>query len=408
MSAAEDILMPSGASAAAASPASITIATQRGELVVPVTTERGHAALPAAALERMLPVTASLNGGWAQVAFAGQPYRFLLGAPAFLEGGRLVPLAGGAYVVRDSLFLPLQWLTGHIAQRFREGYRYDPLAARFEEAGMAPVVRTVSAPPARTNAAAAAPAPARAPNAWGLRTAHAVVLDPGHGGTDPGNPGLFLPRGIQEKHINLAISNRVRLELERRGVRVIMTRTTDTLISFEDRARACRRDCALFVSIHVNSLPRRPGFDRVTGIETYYLGEPQTEHARRVAEMENEAMRYEIGYQPGQLDDLALILRSLETNEFLRESALLADLVQSKAAAIHPGRNRGVAQNRFLVLLMARRPAILVETGFSTNREDAAFLASAQGQQRLAVAIADGITEYLRRYEDKTNAQAAR
>ena len=76
-------------------------------------------------------------------------------------------------------------------------------------------------------------------------------------------------------------------------------------------------------------------------------------------------------------------------------------MVQEAGAKVHPGRNRGVSQARFAVLGTARRPAILVETGFATNRGDAAFLASATGQQQLAEAIAEGIEAYLRRYEEK-------
>ena len=103
---------------------------------------------------------------------------------------------------------------------------------------------------------------------------------------------------------------------------------------------------------------------------------------------------------------MSFIFKDLHTNEYLRESALLADAVQSHAARVHPGRNRGVSQARFAVLGAARRPAVLVETGFATNREDAAFLSSATGQQRLAAAIADGVAVYLRQYEDKILAGA--
>lgn len=161
----------------------------------------------------------------------------------------------------------------------------------------------------------------------------------------------------------------------------------------------CRVDCDLFVSIHVNSLPRRSGYERVNGIETYFLGDALTEEARRVAAMEDEALRYETGER--WEGDIGFIFRDLQTNEFLRESALLADLVQNSGAKVHPGRDRGVAQARFTVLATATRPAVLVETGFATNRDDGRFLASTEGQRQLALAVADGVIEYLRRYEKK-------
>jgi len=155
------------------------------------------------------------------------------------------------------------------------------------------------------------------------------------------------------------------------------------------------------VSIHVNSLERRSGYERVNGVETYFLGEPQTAEAERVAEMENDALRYETGGAEVLDDDLLFILKDLHTNEFLRESASLADLVQTHASTVHPGRDRGVSQNKYVVLMTASRPAILVETGFATNQRDGQYLASSEGQRQLARAIANGIVEYLKRYEQK-------
>jgi N-acetylmuramoyl-L-alanine amidase len=299
----------------------------------------------------------------------------------------VVPLAGGAYLLRDTLFVPLQWLTDYIPRRFREGYRFDPLAGRFEEAGLAPVVRTTS------------PAVERHP-VTGLRTRRTVAIDAGHGGDDPGTPCQFCPAGVREKHVTLSIARRVQRELERRGIRVIMTRTTDTLVSKFDRAGFCRDDCDLFVSIHVDALPRSPGYQRVSGIHSYFLGEARTADARRVAALENDLLP---GEAAGAINDPTVFIGNLlQANELLRESALLAELVQGSAAKIHPGGDRGVAQAGLAVLNTATRPAILIETGYGTNQRDARYIASAAGQQALAVAIADGVVEYLRRFEAKT------
>ncbi len=374
-------------------PATVVVATSRGEISVPVRLDVGHASLSTHALGRMLPVTSRIIEGWALVAFAGEPFRFLLGAPVMVHQDRVYPLAGGAYALGDTLFVPLQWLAEHVPRVFSEGYRYDATRGRFEELRVA-VAATAAPIPATPGRPAS-----EAARANGLRLAHKVVIDPGHGGTDPGNPGRYLPRGVKEKDVTLALGRNVRDALRRRGVEVVMTRTTDTLIALRERAPMCRADCDLFVSIHVNSLPRRSGYDRVNGIETYFLGDALTEEARRVAAMEDEALRYETG-GPRE-GDIGFIFRDLQTNEFLRESALLADLVQDSGARVHPGRDRGVAQARFTVLATATRPAVLVETGFATNREDGRYLASSEGQRQLARAIADGVVEYLRRYEKK-------
>lgn len=381
-----------------AAPGALTVATARGEALVPVLADRGHPALAAVRLAALLPLRLEVSTGWAVVTFGGHPFQFLLDAPLFMDGERAVPLVGGAYVSGDTVFLPLQWLTDYVPRVFSEAYRYDPLAFRFEEAQLAPVIRTAAQP--------AAPAPRAVPRrslppGSPLHTLHTVVVDPGHGGRDPGNPGLAFPRGVREKDVTLAIGKALKEELERRGVRALLTRTADVLIDLQDRARMCSEECDLFVSVHVNSVPRRGGYQQVNGFETYFLDEARTAEAQRVAAMENEALRYDTRYQAGRDNPFAFILKDLQTNEYLRESATLAEAVQNQAARAHPGASRGVSQAGFVVLSTARRPAILVETGFSTNKTDAKFLTSEEGQRRLARAIADGIVDYLVQYERK-------
>lgn len=376
-------------------PTAVLVATARGEISIPISAQRGHPAFPVEPLSRLLPLSSAVRNGWAMVEFAGVPFSFLLDAPVLLDGATVVPMAGGAYLSGDTLFIPLQWLTDYIPRRFHEAYRYDPLAARFEEVGLVAVIRS----PGRPASSSRRPAP----NEFGLRLPHTVVVDAGHGGRDVGNIGLFLPRGINEKHITLAIAKRLEAELERRGIRVVMTRRTDRFVGLRERATMCAAVCDLFVSVHVDALSRTPGYQRANGVHTYFLGEALTAEARRVAAMENDALRYEAGGALTQDDPRLFILKDLQSNEILRESALLANLVQSNAARAHPGRNRGVHQNRFVVLAVSTRPAILIETGYATNRRDAQFLNSPAGQQRLAVAIAEGVVEYLRRYEDKTS-----
>lgn len=387
-----------GPDAERTAPNTIVVATARGEMSVQVTVERGHPALAVPALAALLPVEAQLAAGWATVGFADHPFRFLLDAPVFVFRGRTEPLVGGAYVARDTLFVPLQWLTVFVPQVFREAYHYDPIAARFEDARLTPVIRhgVVSAAPASDPRGVSAAA-----RASGFRMPHKVVIDPGHGGRDAGTIGRHLPRGVNEKHVTLAIARELRTELEARGVSVIMTRTTDAFVNLLDRAPMCRNDCDLFISIHVNSLRPRRGYEQVRGFETYFLDEARTADAARVAQMENEAIRYEIDASAPEGDALAFIVKDLHTNEYLRESALLADLVQAKGASVHPGKGRHVSQARFAVLSTARRPAILIETGFATNPSDGRFIASSSGQRRLAKAIANGVVEYLRLYEKK-------
>src|SRR5262249_7834691 len=141
------------------------------------------------------------------------------------------------------------------------------------------------------------------------------------------------PGTLREKDITLAIAKALRTEPQRRGIEVIMTRTRDTLIDLRDRGSFCRDDCDLFVSVHVNSLPQRAGLENVGGIETYYLAEARSAdaEAKRVASMENDALRYEAGSDTRNGDALGFILKDLQSNEYLRESALVADLIEKQA-----------------------------------------------------------------------------
>ncbi len=391
-------------------PAAVVIATPRGETRIPISMERGSAALAAPLLAQPLGLTIALDGSRATVNLGGTAFVFQLGAPFVRAGDVVCGLVGEPYRARDTLFLPLNWLADCVPRALRPRYRWDPGAVRLEEL---PVAGAVAAgPPA---AAPPPPAPAPTPRGataammaiavpnplTGLRLRHAVVIDPGHGGVDPGNPGRYFSGGLVEKDITLAIARLLRAELTRRGIVARLTRSTDTLIDLADRGAFCRAECDLFVSIHVNAMPAGRRAERTSGVETYFLSDAKTEDQQRVAEMENDAIRFEsapAGVTRGPLD---FILKDLQLNEYLRESALLAALVQDSVARIHPGGDRGVQQAGFMVLTTARRPAILMEAGFATNRTDGAFLASSLGQHKIASAVADGIVAYLQEFERK-------
>ena len=382
-----------------AAPATVVIATSRGQASVPVNSDYGFPVLPVPELEVLLPLTTRLEGEWAVVSFADQPFRFLLNAPLYSYQGVIYPLVGGAFTRRDTTYVPLQWLTNEIPRLFSEAYIYDPLAARFEESRFTPVVtssQVISDRRLYTEVVRGSAAEAN-----GFRLQHQVVVDAGHGGDHPGNLGRFLPRGVNEKHVTLALAKRLRDRLEVRGIDVVMTRDTDTLIDLRDRPKMCKEECVLFVSLHVNSLNPAPGYQRTSGFQTFILAVAETEEAERVARMENEDLRIAPEEELDDDDPLAFILRDLHFNEYHRESFLLAQTIQEHAVPVHPGGDRGVSQALFAVLRVANRPAVLVEAGFATNRGDAAFLSSAAGQERLAEGIAEGIEQYLRQYESK-------
>ena len=404
---------------------SVRITTPQADVSVPITHEHG-AAVAAPLVAGPLGLAVVIEGARATVVLRGAGFVFAFGSPYARIGTRLCQLVDESYVARDTLFLPLAWLTDCVPAAFGGRFRWDPVAGQLSEIGGAPAAIAADPPPGqpaesttrqpadsplpppvsatpRVTSATTASAPVRdKPNPiTGLRRRHVVVIDPGHGGRDPGNPGRFFPAGMTEKDVNLAIGKLLRDELTSRGIVASLTRTTDTLIDLHDRAGYCHDDCDLFVSIHVNSMPLGRRNVVASGVETYFLSDAKTEDQRRVAQMENDAIRFESPDAQVVEGGLATILKDLQQNEYLRESARLAELVQQKVAGIHPGEDRGVQQAGFYVLNSARRPAILVETGFSTNKSDGSFLASTAGQRKIASAIADGIVGYLLEFERK-------
>jgi N-acetylmuramoyl-L-alanine amidase len=377
-------------------PAVVTVTGVNGEVRLPVRTDASGAPVVAApGLVSALDGSMRVTEGWAEVTVGLRSFRFLVGAPFYVFDSQLQPLAAAASVSHDTLFLPFQFVAEILPSYLSERYRYDRRRARLIDSGApsrAPVARAPAAPKEV----------ARLPN--GLRPGHMVAIDPGHGGVDPGNPGVFFPRGTREKDVTLAVGLLLRDELKRQGVGVQMTRTADTLIALGDRGAYCTEACDLFVSLHVNSLARRRGYTDIRGFETYFLAEAKTEDAARVAKMENEAVRFETGPAPAEPGvGIDFILKDLQLNEHLRESARAAELVQRNLETVHSGESRGVKQAGFMVLTTARRPAILVELGYSTNPQDGQFLTTRSSQKAMAAALADAIVAYLLEYERKTN-----
>lgn len=376
--------------AARVAPLAIVIQSSRGESRIPVQVDpRSGPVLAAPALLTAVGGRSVRGPDWAEVTVGPRTFRFLLGAPLYAMEGKIRPLAGAASVRRDTLLLPMQFLSEVLPRILADRFRYDARAARL-----------VDNAPATVAVRAEVRDPNRLPN--GLRRGHVVTVDAGHGGVDPGNPGLYFPRGFREKHITLELALLLRDELRQRGVKVVMTRSRDTLIDLYQRGSYCTQECDLFLSIHINSLNKRAGYTRVRGFETYFLAEARTEDAARVARMENEAVRFDRpGSEDARLGGLDFLLKDLQINEHLRESARAAELVQSYLQESHTGPDLGVKQAGLVVLTTARRPSILVEVGFSTNPEDAKLLTARASQKNLAASMADAVVAYLLEYERK-------
>lgn len=213
-----------------------------------------------------------------------------------------------------------------------------------------------------------------------------IVIDAGHGGKDPGTRA----GSLREKDIALDIAKLLRDDLEGRGFEVIMTRDKDVFIPLEQRAFiANSREADIFVSVHVNAARNR----RARGLETFYLNLATSDDAIEVAARENAST--------GQvrMADVDNLLKQILNHTWKEESREFATTIQTEMAESILGRvkhphNRGVKTAGFHVLLGAKMPAVLVEVGFVSNRDEAKLLRDSAHRKKLAKAIADGISRY--------------
>lgn len=222
-----------------------------------------------------------------------------------------------------------------------------------------------------------------------------VVIDPGHGGTDPGATG---PGGLKEKDVNLKIARALRKKLIQDASieRVVLTRGNDRFLSLEERTAIAQKERAdLFVSIHCNSSKNTKAY----GIETYILSFTEDPESLAVAARENSTNTR----GAGELKD---IIEKYVLSSKIDESQSLAKYVQnsmvSELSRNYPKiRNKGVKKAPFVVLIGADVPSILVETSFISNPREAKRLASSRYIDRVATAIMEGIIKY------SNNAQTA-
>ena len=219
-----------------------------------------------------------------------------------------------------------------------------------------------------------------------------VVIDPGHGGKDPGAVG---PSGLKEKDVVLGIALKLQEKIRARlGLDAILTRSSDKFMPLEERtALANTQKADLFVSIHTNANKNK----RVQGISTYILNVATDKEAARLAAFENAV-------STKRISDLEKILNDLMLNSKINESSRLADAVQQGLITGLPRgyseiKDLGVKQAPFYVLIGAQMPSIMVEVSFITNRWEEKRLASDAYQDAVAEGIIAGIQSYIRQIE---------
>ena len=224
-----------------------------------------------------------------------------------------------------------------------------------------------------------------------LRRVHTIVVDPGHGGRDPGATGVG---GVREKDVNLIIAKHLAEQLRAREFEVVLTRERDRTVDLEERTAIAESASGdVFISIHANASRR----SKARGLEIYTLDANHERHNLDVASREN-------GVPAAKLDALQRAVARLRADEAASSSEQLAGLVHRNLIEAVRKQKRGLPdlglkKGPFYVLFMSSMPSVLVETGFLTNKRDAKLLTNDRFQRRVAIEIADGVENYREQVE---------
>lgn len=226
-----------------------------------------------------------------------------------------------------------------------------------------------------------------------------IVIDPGHGGEDPGAIGQV---GLREKDVVLSVSLKLKeiLNKKLKNVKIILTRDKDVFVSLKKRAEIAnsyvdKDNPGIFISIHCNASYNKNS----NGFETYVLSDVATDdEARAVAAMENGII--DLGKGKNDFSTTKIISQLLSA-EYIRESLKLAELIQVSYKDSLPQKfeNRGVKKALFCVLEGTIMPAVLTEIGFITNKEEEKLLRTQEYQLKIAEALSDGIINFIKWYE---------
>jgi N-acetylmuramoyl-L-alanine amidase len=293
----------------------------------------------------------------------------------------------------EDLFLPLQVLVELFPRFLPNAYAFDP------ERNLLTVQSIGGVAVDRVGTGGASPA-ARVAESRGSneQAPRILIIDAGHGGSDPGAIG---PGGTREADLALALALALAREFEGDPeVEVRLTRDRDVAVPLWSRGEMATEwkgdRPGVFLSIHMNALGDRPG---VRGFETYFLSEARDEHERRVAALENASLPpSQSPGAPGSDPFLTALIRDLQAFDHQHWSADLAEVVQRELGSFHPGADRGVKQGPFAVITNSLMPSVLVEIGFITSPEEERLLRRTDFQRDAVQALARAVRSFFLRY----------
>lgn len=223
---------------------------------------------------------------------------------------------------------------------------------------------------------------------------HTIVIDPGHGGKDPGAVGV---KGLQEKDVVLNVAKKLKKKLAAQGYEVKLTREGDTFVELPERpAMASQWEGDLFISLHCNAVDGATRQKKTEGFKFYILREAESEEDKAIARRENKAIELSASKKgKSEITPVEWILLENQLNAYTKESERFAGyLVDSYEGGQIKKMSSGAGQAGFMVLVGAFMPAVLVEVGFITHPDDAAWMSSVKGQDDIANRLLKAIKAY--------------
>ncbi|MCK9182349.1 MAG: N-acetylmuramoyl-L-alanine amidase [Fibrobacteraceae bacterium] len=318
---------------------------------------------------------------------------FVVGFPYIFASGKAIKLSTPTIFADDTIWVPATETMEIFSEAFSKNYSLDsakrillsqPISKDSEQKNQAPTCIK----PAQTDL----PIHKSGSEAAGSREVKNIVIDPGHGGKDPGAIGKI----SQEKNIALSIAKELKKALTAKGFNVKLTRETDTFIELSERPQIANRwNGDLFISLHCNAVdgPRK---NKVEGFRVYVLRDPESEEDKAIARRENKVVTL-YGDKDGK-DEISPVewfkiearLEKYKQSSYMFTESLIKTYEDGKIKKM----GSGAGGAGFMVLVGAFMPATLFELGFISNPEEEKYMNSIQGQKDIAKRIANAVSEY--------------
>lgn len=382
----------------------------------------GFAAVPLKVFERLGWSTTGADGSVTLVGPEQIEVNVGHGTPFFRWNNQILQFMDRPYWIDGETYIPLQLLSDFFPKRLPALYAFDEVDFTIQAADPSEwkddelsQVKPADGMPSSDILAPSDLAASRSPdstNREGLSSEpitdqrkdprRIVIIDPGHGGGDPGALG---PQGLREKDVALAVAKIMADLLTREeGVQVHLTRSEDSFVPLWNRGELATKwkgeAPGVFISVHANSAPERRS---ARGFETYSLNVARTEHERRVVAIENASLQVQ-GQSINRDSDpeFTSLLRDLSNSGHQPWSVELSRIVQEEIGRFHPGPDRGIKQGPLAVLTNTLMPSVLVEVGFLSNEDEGPLLGQKQFQDETARALARAVMIFFDRYPPGT------